>query len=47
AHLSDAIGIPWVHVFFSEKTLINTYKELVKNLPDGAERIDFRISKKE
>lgn len=45
AHLSDAIGIPWVHVFFSEKTLINTYKELVKNLPDGAERIDFRISK--
>lgn len=47
AHLSDAIGIPWVHVFFSEKTLINTYKELVKNLPDGAERIDFRISKKQ
>lgn len=47
AHLSDAIGIPWVHVFFSEKTLINTYKELVKNLPDGAERINFRISKKE
>lgn len=47
AHLSDAIGIPWVHVFFSKKTLINTYKELVKNLPDGAERINFRISKKE
>ena len=47
AHLSDAIGIPWVHVFFSEKTLIKTYKELVKDLPDGKERMNFRISKKE
>ncbi|MDD4089180.1 MAG: class I SAM-dependent methyltransferase [Tissierellia bacterium] len=47
AHLSDAIGIPWVHVLFSERTLIKCYKELVKELPDGKERIDFRISKKE
>ncbi|HHZ02805.1 MAG TPA: class I SAM-dependent methyltransferase [Tissierellia bacterium] len=47
AHLSDAIGIPWVHVFFSEKTLIKTYKKLVKDLPDGKDRIDFRISKRE
>ncbi|MDI9495586.1 MAG: class I SAM-dependent methyltransferase [Bacillota bacterium] len=47
AHLSDAVGIPWVHVFFSEKTLIKAYKELVKDLPDGQDRIDFRISKKE
>lgn len=46
AHLSDAIGMPWVHVFFSQKTLINTYKELVKNLPDGKDRIEFRISKR-
>lgn len=46
AHLSDAIGMPWVHVFFSEKTLINTYKELVKDLPDGNDRIEFRIGKK-
>jgi len=46
AHLSDAIGIPWVHVFFSEKTLVETYKELVKDLPDGKDRIEFRISKK-
>ncbi len=46
AHLSDAIGMPWVHVFFGEKTLISTYKELVKNLPDGKERIEFRISKR-
>ena len=47
AHLSDAINIPWVHLFFSEKTLIREYKELVKDLPDGQSRIDFRISKKE
>lgn len=46
AHLSDAIGIPWVHLFFSENTLIKTYKELVKDLPDGEERIKFRIDKR-
>ncbi len=46
AHLSDAIGMPWVHVFFSEKTLIETYKTLVKDLPDGEDRIDFRIDKR-
>jgi ubiquinone/menaquinone biosynthesis C-methylase UbiE len=46
AHLSDAMGMPWVHVFFSEKTLIATYKELVKDLPDGKDRIEFRISKR-
>lgn len=46
AHLSDAIGMPWVHVFFSEKTLVETYKELVKDLPDGNSRIEFRIGKK-
>jgi len=45
AHLSDAIGIPWVHLFFSDRTLIETYKDLVKGLPDGEKRIDFRISK--
>lgn len=44
AHLSDAIGIPWVHCFFSDKTLIKTYKELVKDLPDGKQRIQFRIA---
>jgi ubiquinone/menaquinone biosynthesis C-methylase UbiE len=46
AHLSDAIFIPWVHMLFSEKTLIESYKELVKDLPDGPARIRFRISKK-
>lgn len=45
AHLSDAIAMPWVHVFFSEKTLIDTYKELVKDLPDGKDRIEFRIGR--
>ena len=45
AHLSDAIGIPWVHLFFSDNTLIQTYKSLVKSLPDGEDRINFRISK--
>lgn len=46
AHLSDVIGIPWVHCFFSEKTLIEAYKELVAPLPDGASRVNFRISKR-
>jgi len=44
AHLSDAIGIPWVHCFFSDKTLIKVYKDLVRDLPDGGDRIRFRIS---
>ncbi len=44
AHLSDLIYIPWVHLFFSEKTLIEAYKELCKTVPDGEERIKFRIS---
>ncbi|MBR3942260.1 MAG: class I SAM-dependent methyltransferase [Clostridia bacterium] len=43
AHLSDVIGIPWVQTFFSDKTLIAAYKDLVKDKPDGAERISFRI----
>ena len=47
AHLSDAIYIPWVHLFFSEKTLISAYKDLVKDLPDGEDRINFRISESE
>jgi len=32
--------------FFSEKTLIDSYKELVKDLPDGKDRIEFRIGKR-
>ncbi len=45
AHLSDVIGIPWVHLFFTEKTLINAYKDLVSEKKDGEDRIKFRISK--
>jgi len=47
AHLSDAIGMPWVHCFFNEDTMIKVYKDLVRDLPDGAERIEFRISTNE
>lgn len=43
AHLSDVIGIPWVQAFFSDKTLISAYKELVSDKPDGESRIKFRI----
>ena len=45
AHLSDLIAIPWVHMFFSEDTLVAAYKELCKTVPDGDDRISFRISK--
>lgn len=47
AHLKDVIGIPWVHLFFGDDTLIEAYKKLVDPLPDGQMRIDFRISKDE
>lgn len=47
AHLSDLIGIPWVHLLFSEDTLIDAYRELCKTVPDGNERIAFRISRDE
>lgn len=46
AHLSDAIGMPWVHSLFSEQTMIKAYKQLVAPLPDGEDRIRFRISKR-
>ena len=44
AHLSDAVAIPWVHVLFSEKTLIAAYKRLVAGLPDAEQRIALRVS---
>lgn len=47
AHLSDAIGIPWVHSLFSEQAMIDAYKQLVDHLPDGKDRVRFRISKRE
>ncbi len=47
AHLSDLIYIPWVHLFFSEKTLVEAYKHLAKTVPDGDARVAFRISRKD
>lgn len=47
AHLSDMIGIPWVHMFFSEETMIEAYECLVGNMPDAEFRKNFRFSKTE
>ncbi|MBQ3053791.1 MAG: class I SAM-dependent methyltransferase [Clostridia bacterium] len=47
AHISDAVNMPWCHMFFSESSLVSAYKDLVKDLPDGHSRIKFRISKNE
>lgn len=44
AHLSDAVNMPWIHLFFRERSLAVAYRELVKDLPDGEERIRLRIS---
>lgn len=43
AHLSDAISIPWVHVLFSETTLMEAYQDLLRHHPDYQERISFRF----
>ena len=32
-------------MFFSEDTLVDAYKQLCKTVPDGDDRIEFRISK--
>lgn len=47
AHLSDVIGMPWVHLFFSEKTMIDAYRYLVAGLPDEKDRLAFRFSENE
>jgi len=39
AHLSDAINIPWVQLFYSDSALIKAYKELIRGVPDEAERL--------
>lgn len=46
-HMSDAINMPWVHLFFNDRQLINAYKELIKGLPDEKERLQLRFSKDE
>ncbi|MBQ3077706.1 MAG: class I SAM-dependent methyltransferase [Clostridia bacterium] len=46
AHMSDLINMPWVQCFFSEDALCRAYRELAKGVPDGAERVKFRISER-
>ncbi len=43
AHLSDAIALPWSQYLIPESGLIDSYKSIVKDLPDGKERINMRI----
>ncbi len=43
AHLSDLIGIPYVHLFFPESVLINTYKKLAKNTKSYEKRVNLRF----
>ena len=43
AHLSDAINIPWVQLFYSDGALIKAYKELIRGVPDEAERLALRF----
>ena len=43
AHLSDAINIPWVQLFYSDDALIKAYKILIHGVPDEAERLSLRF----
>ena len=44
AHMSDLIGVPWVHAFFGEQTLISVYERLCRTVPDGEARRRLRIA---
>ena len=44
-HLWDALPIPWLHLFTSEKQRIRLYRKVIKNFPDGKARDNFRIGK--
>ena len=46
-HMSDAIHMPWVHLFFTDRQLIEAYKELVRGLPDEMDRLELRFSRDE
>ncbi|MCR5009657.1 MAG: methyltransferase domain-containing protein [Clostridia bacterium] len=51
-HLSDLIGIPWVHRLFPEQQCLEAYRLLAEELDgqtavSGAERIAFRLSEDE
>ena len=43
AHLSDAIGIPWVHLIFSQSTMITAYRQLIQGHPDAEARLNLRL----
>ncbi|RJQ27372.1 MAG: class I SAM-dependent methyltransferase [Peptococcaceae bacterium] len=45
AHLTDVIGIPWVHCFCSEKTLVEAYRHLVAGSPDAGHRLSLKIGR--
>ncbi len=44
AHVSDLIPLPWVHLFFSEKTLCKAYIKLTDFRADGAKRRQLKCS---
>lgn len=44
AHMSDVLHMPWVQLFFTERQLIDAYKDLVRGLPDEQERLALRFS---
>ena len=43
AHLTDLIGIPYVHLFFPEPVLINAYKKLALQTKSAEKRINLRF----
>ncbi|HEY9094062.1 MAG TPA: class I SAM-dependent methyltransferase [Candidatus Cryosericum sp.] len=43
AHLTDVIGIPYVHILFPEPVLINAYKKLALRTPSAGKRIGLRF----
>ncbi|RIE17485.1 class I SAM-dependent methyltransferase [Candidatus Cryosericum septentrionale] len=43
AHLTDLIGIPYVHLLFPEPVLINAYKKLALETKSAEKRIDLRF----
>jgi len=43
AHLSDLIGIPYVHLLFPEPVLINAYKILALDTNSYEKRVNFRF----
>ena len=43
AHLTDLIGIPYVHLLFPEPVLINAYKKLTLETKSAEKRINLRF----